>query len=36
MGLPDDISPAISFLLSDESKYITGQNLIIDGGWTAI
>jgi NAD(P)-dependent dehydrogenase (short-subunit alcohol dehydrogenase family) len=36
MGTPDDISPAISFLLSDEAKYITGHNLIVDGGWTAI
>jgi len=36
MGNPDDISPAISFLLSNEAKYITGQNIIIDGGWTCI
>ena len=36
MGYPDDIAPAVSFLLSDEAKYITGQNLIVDGGWTAI
>ena len=36
MGNPDDIAPAVSFLLSGESKYITGQNLIVDGGWTAI
>ena len=36
MGLPEDITPSVSFLLSDESKYITGQNLIVDGGWTAI
>lgn len=36
MGNPDDIAPAVSFLLSDEAKYITGQNLIVDGGWTVI
>lgn len=36
LGNPDDIAPAVSFLLSDEAKYITGQNLIIDGGWTSI
>ena len=36
MGNPDDIAPTVSFLLSDDSKYITGHNLIIDGGWTAI
>ena len=36
MGNPDDIAPSVSFLLSDDSKYITGQNLIIDGGWTIV
>lgn len=36
MGQPDDIAPAVSFLLSDQAKYITGQNLIVDGGWTCI
>lgn len=36
MGNPDDIAPAVSFMLSDEAKYITGQNLIVDGGWTVI
>lgn len=36
MGNPDDIAPAVSFLLSEEAKYITGQNLAVDGGWTAI
>lgn len=36
MGNPDDIAPAVSFMLSDEAKYVTGQNLVIDGGWTAI
>ncbi len=36
MGKPEDIAPAVSFLLSDGAKYITGQNLVVDGGWTAI
>ena len=30
----EDISKLIIFLLSEESKYISGQNLIIDDGWT--
>ena len=34
MGSPNDIAPSIVFLLSDDSKYITGQNIIVDGGWT--
>ena len=36
MGNPEDISPTVSFLLSDEAQYITGQNIAVDGGWTAI
>lgn len=36
MGTPEDIAPSVSFLLSDDAKYITGQNLIVDGGWTVI
>lgn len=36
MGTPEDIAPAVSFLLSDQARYITGQNLAVDGGWTAI
>tara|TARA_B100001175_G_C19513872_1_gene645798 strand:+ start:1548 stop:2291 length:744 start_codon:yes stop_codon:yes gene_type:complete len=36
MGNPDDISPLTCFLLSDSSKYLTGQNIAVDGGWTAI
>lgn len=31
---PEDQSPAAVFLVSDESSYITGQNIIIDGGVT--
>jgi len=29
-----DIAKLIMFLLSEKSKYITGQNLVIDDGWT--
>lgn len=36
MGNPEDIAPSVSFLLANDSKYITGHNLIVDGGWTAI
>lgn len=33
-GSPEDISSVVSFLLSSESSWITGQNFIIDGGRT--
>lgn len=36
MGNPDDIAPSVAFLLSEKSQYITGHNLIVDGGWCAI
>jgi NAD(P)-dependent dehydrogenase (short-subunit alcohol dehydrogenase family) len=37
MGRPahvDDIAHAALFLVSDEARHVTGQNLIIDGGWS--
>lgn len=36
LGNPEEIAPAINFLLSDEASFITGHNLMVDGGWTAI
>lgn len=36
MGSPKDIAPAVGFLLSDDAAYITGHNLMVDGGWTII
>jgi NAD(P)-dependent dehydrogenase (short-subunit alcohol dehydrogenase family) len=35
MGEPDDIAYGILYLASDESKFVTGSELVIDGGYTA-
>ena len=34
MANADDLTNVLIFLLSDASKYVTGQNHIVDGGWS--
>jgi NAD(P)-dependent dehydrogenase (short-subunit alcohol dehydrogenase family) len=35
MGEPDDIAWGAVYLASDEAKFVTGTELVIDGGYTA-
>ena len=36
LGEPEEVAHVISFIASDASSYITGANIIVDGGWTII
>jgi NAD(P)-dependent dehydrogenase (short-subunit alcohol dehydrogenase family) len=35
LGRPDDVANAALFLASDEATFITGENILVDGGWMA-
>lgn len=35
IGRPEDVANAVAFLLADASRWITGSNLVVDGGYTA-
>jgi NAD(P)-dependent dehydrogenase (short-subunit alcohol dehydrogenase family) len=35
LGRPEDVAGAVTFLASDDSLYISGTNLLVDGGWMA-
>jgi NAD(P)-dependent dehydrogenase (short-subunit alcohol dehydrogenase family) len=33
LGRPDDMAGAVAFLASDLAGYVTGQTILVDGGW---
>ncbi len=35
LGRAEDVASSILFLLSDEARWITGSNLLVDGGFSA-
>ena len=35
LGEPRDVAAAVAFLASGEATYISGVNLMVDGGWMA-
>ena len=35
IGQPDDLAGAVIYLATDASSFVTGQNIIVDGGWSS-
>jgi NAD(P)-dependent dehydrogenase (short-subunit alcohol dehydrogenase family) len=34
IGCPEDLDGLAAYLLSEESRFVTGQVIAVDGGWT--